>query len=305
MNMSTLSDSRAVVAPSADVERLRDPLERLALILSVLVNLCVVALALAVVFAEPNWLHQHPRIESHIGAFRAIAVAAIVAFPATFLGRHARDAMTRGGGVRVTPTQLPELFEMLVRLSNKLGLDEVPELYVGHLNDDEKPATVIRVHSLGRTAILLDADLLLDKQWKRGLDWISFVLAGQLGAIRLGHYHWWVEMLTAYTKRIPGLRTPLFMAWTYSRDRCAAWAVPDGLRGILLPAVGKDLIWDLDVLEWVSQPVPSGFWGWYGAMVNKTPHLLKRARALYDAGLFDHERDRACQEERRAEGIPT
>jgi hypothetical protein len=305
MNMSTLSDSRAVVAPSADVDRLRDPSERLALILCVLVNLCAVALAIAVVFAESDWLHQHPRIESRIGAFRAIAVAAILAFPATIFGRHARDAMMHGGAVRVTPTQLPELYAALVHACDKLGLDDVPELYLGRLKDDEKPATVIRLHGHGRTAILLDADLLLDKQWKRGLDWISFVVAGQVGAIRLGHYHWWVEMLTAYTKRIPGLRTPLFMAWTYSRDRCAAWAVPDGLRGILMPAVGKDLIWDLDVLEWVSQPVPSGFWGWYGAMTNKTPHLLKRTRALYDAGLFDRERDRACQEVRREEGIPT
>jgi hypothetical protein len=286
--MSAASDS--VGTRGADIERLRDPHELRALVACILANVVVVALAIGILLAGTEWLVGHPRLGHRVETFRVIAIAAVVAFPATVIGRRVSLTAAEGNGVRVSPAHMPELYDELRRACTKLGLDHVPELFLGRVNG--APAAAYSTGA-GRSAIVLDADLLFDKEWQRGIDWIAFVLASAVGAIRLGHTQWWVELTTAYVQRIPGLRTPLFVAWTRSRDRCAAFVVPHGIRGLLIEATGKDAIWDVDVGEFMSQPLDAGFWDVVATMRAKRPTILHRARALYDAGLFDLEKDRA------------
>lgn len=130
-----------------------------------------------------------------------------------------------------------------------LGIDRIPELYIGR--DLKVPARAFTIRG-GRSAVVLDARL-VDKSWTDGLDWLTFVMARALGAIRLGHTQWWVELFTVYARRIPGVRTPLLVKWTLSRDRCGAFVVPDGIRGLLVEAVGNHALTSVDVPAFVTQ----------------------------------------------------
>jgi hypothetical protein len=274
------------------VERLRDPNEPLALALCIFGNVVIVMLAVFVVLAGTEWLVDHPRLGDRVGTFRAIAIAAILAFPATMIGRRSNVPLAHGNAFRVSERQFPALHEELLRACAKLGLDEIPDLYVGRV--EGALATVFSAHGR-RHCIVLDGDKLFDKHWKRGMDWISFILAREVAAIRLGHTHWWVELVTSYAGRVPGVRSPLLIAWARSQDRCAAYVVPEGVRGLVVEVTGKDLIWDFDVIGFVTQPVPSGFWAWLATVRRRRPSIVARAQALYQAGLFDLERDRARQ----------
>jgi hypothetical protein len=298
--MSSISSAATPVrAPDFDVHQLRHPSEQSALLACICANIAVIALAVFVVFAGTEWLHAHPLVHHEVDAFRVVAIAAILMFPAALVGRHVSIDEAHANGILISEKQFPELHAELLRACEKLGLEQIPELYVGHV-----PEGLVKVHSTlypRRHSILIESDWIFDKHWKYGMDWISFTVAGAVGAIRLGHTKWWVEMLTAYAKRIPGLRTPLMMAWTFSRDRCAAHVVPEGVRGLIIVATGKDMIWEVDIAEIMKQHVPTGIWAWLAAVHRKAPHVLTRMRALYQDGFFDYERDLARAARREEE----
>jgi hypothetical protein len=140
--------------------------------------------------------------------------------------------------------------------------------------------------------VVLDADL-FEKTWKDDFDCIAFALANALGTLRLGHTRWWIEVLTAYSVRIPVVKNRILFLWTLSRDRCAADVVPEGIRGLIIHATGKTLIGEVDVgayLDQIDEHEP--VWERIGVVSEPRPTLAMRARALYRCGLFDWERDR-------------
>jgi hypothetical protein len=263
---------------------LRHPSERRALALCILANLFVVAIAIGIVLSGTAWLSLHPRLAEHTHELRIVAIAAVIALPAAFVGRHFAYSEARANGVRATAEAYPELHAALVRISGVLGFERRPELYLGHVEGG--PAMV---HSMfgARPCVVLNAEMLFAKDWAADLPWISFVLASALGALLLGHTHWWIELFTAYARRIPGLRGPLLIAWTYSRDRCAAYAVPEGVRGLLVRVVGKNMVSNIDVASLINQPESRGLWARLSSLRQKAPHLVDRIAALADAGLLE------------------
>lgn len=289
MSSVVTSSPHGAAAPErAGAEWLRCPGENAALALCIASNVVVVALGIAVVLAGSGWLDTHPLIAKRADWIRAIVIAAIVAIPAAPIGRHIRAHAARTNGVRVGEDQFPELHARLLDACRKLGIEAVPELYISRAVD--WPAVAYSVVG-GRSVIVLKAELFA-KHWSENIDALAFVIAGAVGSIRLGHTRWWVELLTVYARRVPGLRTPLLMKWAFSRDRCAAFAVPNGVRGLLLEAVGKDVGPDVDVAAFVRQAErAAGFWELVAALHQKSPELTVRARALYASGFLDWSRD--------------
>jgi hypothetical protein len=286
---TTFSRARAGTA-TGDIEWLRCPGEGAELGACIAANVFIIAIAFNIVVVGSDWLDGHPFVAKHIDSIRALALAGIVALPVLPLSRHVSIHVARDGGVRVGESQFPELYAQLLRACRKLDVSPIPELYISrHI------ATPSAVYSVEwrNSVVVLNADL-FDKSWREGIDWLSFVLAGAIGALRLGHTRWWVELLTGYAGRIPGLRRPLLLKRTYSRDRCAAYVVPEGIRGLLVEAVGKDAVRSVAISDFVKQSKDTlGVWDALGALLQKTPPLTDRARALYDAGLFDERRDLA------------
>jgi hypothetical protein len=121
---------------------------------------------------------------------------------------------------------------------------------------------------------------------------IAFLLARELGSLRQGHTRWWNEALLAYVVRIPLLRRPLRRVRAFSRDRYAAFLVPEGLRGLLVLASGRRQLPNVNVSAWLEQVREyRGFWAELSGAWRETPHVADRVKALYAAGLFRVERD--------------
>jgi hypothetical protein len=293
------ADHRTDGHSSVDVEWLRCPGERAALAGAVAANVFFVGLAWLIILSGSDWLEAHPFIAKHSDWIRALAIAGAVAFPALPLTRHLTLHLARSSGVRVGEGQFEELHEELLRACRKLDIEPVPELYISHRVEGPAEAYSI-VGGRGASMVVLNADLVPTK-WKEGFDWLAFAMAGALGALRLGHTRWWVALLTGYAGRVPGLGAPMRIKRAYSRDRCAAFVVPDGIRGLVVEAVGKDAVENVSIAEFVAQEKGChGVWDSLDTFRLRSPPIPVRARALYDAGLFDMKRDIERDLKRRA-----
>jgi hypothetical protein len=271
------------------IERLRHPHEKLATLAFVLLNLAIVALGWIGLKAGGDWLAQFPRLHLRPQTVQGLTLALVTALPAAVLGRRTHLFVERANGLQVSAAQLPEIHAELHRACDRLGLDEVPELYVRR-----GLGAASRAYSMvgRRSVVVLDGEL-FEKTWKDDFDCIAFALANALGTLRLGHTSWWIEVLTAYSVRIPLLKNRILFIWTLSRDRCAAYVVPDGIRGLIIHATGKTLIGDVDVSAYLDQvKEQEQMWERVGVVSQPRPALTTRARALYRCGLFDWERDR-------------
>lgn len=270
--------------------RLRSPYELPAVVVCMAVNLTLVVFALVLVTAGWEWLESKPLVGERKAELWTVVGFALFALPYAFVGRHAHLVNARGNGVRVSASQMPELHEILERECEALGLTEIPELFVSH----ELDAMASAYSVVGRrSCVVIHAELLFTGAWRSHLDVIAFAIGHGLGALRLGHTRWWLEALTAYAIRIPGLRTPVLEAFTFSRDRCAAFVAPGGVRGLLIQAAGKELIDDVDLRAFLEQARSfGGLWARISGLARRTtPHVCARVRTLYDAGFFDLERD--------------
>jgi hypothetical protein len=229
-------------------------------------------------------------VKCHIDALRTIAIAGILALPATVIGRHMRTYADRGNGILLSSTQLPLCQELLAKACRRLGITELPDLYVVPHSDLETMSGAYSV--VGRRSIIALSPELLGREWEKNERAIAFAIGHAVGALRLGHTRWWFEMLTSYASRIPFIRTPLRAVQAFSRDRCGALVEPDGISGLIIHAAGKELVRQVDVPTFVEQAMRyEGYWTLVAGVNRKRPHLLLRARLLYEAKLFDYERD--------------
>jgi len=113
-----------------------------------------------------------------------------------------------------------------------------------------------------------------------------FLLARELGRLRLGHTHWLDELLIAHVSRIPVLRNPLLHARTFSHDRYGATLVPDGVRGLVVQASGRHLLTIVDVESFLRQArALHGRRSVLGQFKRSTPFLALRIEELDRAGL--------------------
>jgi hypothetical protein len=272
---------------------IRHPRERKVLLLSALANLAIVAAVVAALMFAPDWLKAHPRVHAAAQRVQTAAVLAVLLLPAVAFLRRGRRALLHENSVRLGRDQVPEIFSILESHCRVLGLTRVPELYVSTGATSELSYAMSFVGA--KAAIVLGADLFagLGRIEDRS-DAIAFVLGHELGRLRLGHASWWQELFLGYLKRIPVLRLPLLTVETFSRDRFGALLAPDGIRGLVLQAVGGDLLDDTNVAAYVHQAMegPSR-WSRLASLGRSGPHVSSRVRALYRAGFFQLEADLA------------
>jgi hypothetical protein len=274
---------------------LRHPAEPWLISACIVVNAWIIGAAITLVWFASAWLERHPFVAHHLATLRAIAIAGVLALPATALGRHVRIYADRGNGIRLSPLQMALCHELLVKACRRLGVDDVPELYLVPHSDLE---TISGAYSIlgGRSVVALSPQL-FGGQWEKNEHAIAFAIGHALGAIRLGHTRWWMEMLTAYAVRMPFLRTPIRAVYAFSRDRCGAIVEPNGIRGLIIHVAEKELSRRIDVPSFVEQAMKfRGFWTVLAGMNRRRPHLMLRTRLLYEAKLFDYARDTARSE---------
>jgi hypothetical protein len=275
-----------MTANHLDESQLRHPWEKPIFIASVLLNLAIMLTAIVLADLGADWVSSHPFIHSHIKVIRLLAIAAVLAPPAAVFIRNTRWASVLGNSVRLSPEQLPEIYSLLEKHCMKLGHVEIPELY---LTDKAVSAPSYAFSTWKHHCIALSARL-IERKPEKSHDLLSFLLARELGRLRLGHTNLWYEVLLAYMSRIPYLRNPLTQVQTLSQDRYGAYLEPNPMPGLLILASGRRLIDLVSLQEYLTNVrAYKGIWADLSDLIRQQPHVSYRVRALLNAGLLQIE----------------
>jgi hypothetical protein len=275
--------------PATFDESLRHPKERPVFIATVLLNLALVAGALALGLYGGDWLAGHPRVAKYANGLRVTAIAAVLApFVLTF-ARNRRHASVRANSVQLSRAQFPEIYEEFEQMCATIGMQPPPELYLS--------ANAIKAPSAAYSSwhvdyVVLD-DKFLEANMRTAPDVCRFFLARELGRIRLGHTRWFDDILIAHVTRTPRLANPLMHVRTYSHDRFAMTLAPDSIRGLTALAVGRRLLNQLDVEAFLTQArTVRGWWARAASLGRDTPRVAYRVLELERAGLLRRRSDR-------------
>lgn len=264
-----------------DESKLRHPTERPIFLATVAVNFLLMAVALALTFYQPTWVVHHVLLDKYISILRVVAITALIGIPLVVLNRNRRESQIRGNSVRLSEKQFPEVYEILKDHCRRLGMTEVPELFL--TAGGIEPFSV--TYSSWRENYIVLHQILFDIVESKSIDVVAFTLAHELGAIRLNQTGVWNEMLLTYVSAIKWFRYPLERARTYSRDRYGAALSPTGFRGLLINAVGRRLMDNVDIQDYLAQAFRyRGFWVGINAFFLPKPQVFNRINQLKAAG---------------------
>jgi hypothetical protein len=264
-----------------DESKLRHPSERPIFLATVAMNFLLMAVAIALTFYQPTWVIHHALLDKYISILRVVAITALIGIPLVVLNRNRRESAIRGNSVRLSEKQFPEVYAILKDHCRRLGMSEVPELFL--TAGGIAPFSV--TYSSWHENYIVLHQILFDIVESKSIDVVAFTLAHELGAIRLNQTALWNEMLLTYVSAIKWLRNPLERARTYSRDRYGAALSPTGFRGLLINAVGRRLMDEVDIPDYLAQArAYGGFWSGINAFFEPKPQVFNRLRELKDAG---------------------
>ena len=198
----------------------------------------------------------------------------------------------RAQGVRITPEQFPEVYDMWQTMASALRMKRVPELYTvngdGVLNAFAACVPGFRYFSTVNSDIL-EACL-------RNQDWetLKFILGHELGHMKLGHVTWWWFLLTVMGN-LPGVNyifgLPLSRAREYSCDKIGqAFAADDAYKGLTMIGAGKHLYNQLNTqAHLVESTERRGFWMTVSNFFSTHPIVNWRINAVrrgHNGGIF-------------------
>lgn len=209
---------------------------------------------------------------SIIGALYAAMIAVFLFFAHVVFITH-----IRGSGVRLGPEQFPELWDRVVALSRKAGLDAPPEAYLvqagGSLN--AFATKLFRGRMIVLFAELLDA--CGDDEGARDM-----VIGHELAHLKLGHLDWF--WLTAPARFMPFLGHAYSRACEYSCDRWGTALCGDrdgAMRGLAILAAGGARGAKVNLQAFVAQrqSLDTG-WMTVGSWLSGYPPLSARIEAI-------------------------
>ena len=265
--------------------RLRDPYEIPLYILSVLVNLLIIALILAgaLLLGVLNTLAGEPLSGPVVDAIRVAFVALLLLVPGLIVYRQLTRAGVRGSAVRLSRRQFPAIHAVKEDFARRLGLKRDPEIY---LMSGNGALNAFAASTFGYDFVVIHSEL-FSNTYERNKDALAFIVGHELGHLRLGHTRLWYQLSTAYVDRVPLLRGFLSRAREYSCDRHGAYLAPQGEEGLVLLAAGRYVYKQVDVEELLEQARRfRGFWPVVAQLPQSHPFAVRRVRALYDLGFF-------------------
>jgi hypothetical protein len=205
----------------------------------------------------------------------------LVGIPLLVLNRNRRESSIRGNSIRVSASQFPEVYAVLLDHCRRLGMRDLPELFISSASI--QPYS--RAFSSWRENYIVLHQIVFDIDDRKTMDVVAFLIAHELGAIRLNQTAVWNEMLLTYLSAIKWLRHPLERVRTFSRDRYGATLSPTGFRGLLINAIGRRLMDHVDLDDFFAQMrTYGGFWSGLNIFFEPRPQVLTRLRRLRQAG---------------------
>jgi Zn-dependent protease with chaperone function len=276
--------------------RLRDPYEIPLYIVSVLVNLLIIALILAgVLFLSfVNALAGEPLSGSMVDAIRVAFVALLLLVPGLVVYRQLTRAGVRGSAVRLSRQQFPDIHAVKEDFSRKLRLERDPEIY---LMSGNGTLNAFAASTFGYDFVVIHSEL-FSNTYEKNKDALAFIIGHELGHLRLGHTRLWYQLSTAYVDRVPLLGGFLSRAREFSCDRHGAYLAPQGEEGLVLLAAGRYVYKQVDVEELLEQARHfRGFWPVVAQLPQSHPFAVRRIRTLYGLGFFEAPAEKLTSED--------
>ena len=265
--------------------QLRNPYEIPLYIVSVLVNLLIIALILAgvLLLSLLNVLAGEPLSGPTVEAIQVAFIALLLLVPGLVVYRQLTRAGIRGSAVKLSRRQFPDIYAVKEEYSRRLRLRREPEIY---LMSGNGVLNAFAASTLGYDFIVVHSEL-FSNTYDKNKDALAFIIGHELGHLRLGHTRLWYQLSTAYVDRVPLLGGFLSRARELSCDRHGAYLAPQGEEGLVLLAAGRYVYKQVDVEELLEQARHfRGFWPVVAQLPQSHPFTVLRIRALYDLGFF-------------------
>ena len=203
----------------------------------------------------------------------------ILATPAVlYFVRGLTYGRQRANGVKMSPTQFPEGYWLVVEAAQRFGLDQIPDAYVVLGNGQ------INAFSSGhgfRRYVVVYSDLFEIGGQARDPEALAFVIGHEVGHIAAGHASYW-RQLSQLAMKIPFLGQTLQRSMEYTADNYGYALRPTGARraiGVL--SAGKYLLRAVDFDSMADRAgSETGFFVWLANMWSSHPVNTWRASAL-------------------------
>src|SRR5215208_5662082 len=273
--------------------QLRDPYEIPLYVLSVLVNLLIIALILvgASLLGYLNALAGEPLSDPVVEGIQVAFVALLLLVPGLVLYRQLTRAGIRGSAVRLSRRQFPDIYAVKEDFARRLRLKREPEIY---LMSGNGVLNAFAASTFGYDFVVIHSEL-FSNTYEKNRDALAFILGHELGHLRLGHTRLWYQLSTAYVDRVPLLGGFLSRAREFSCDRHGAYLAPRGEEGLVLLAAGRYVYKEVDVGELLEQAQRfQGFWPVVAQLPQSHPFTVRRLKVLYDAGVFEASAENAA-----------
>ena len=215
-----------------------------------------------------------------LGTFGLALIYVLLGFIGYVFAQSAVIAWIKGTAVKVSPGQLPGLYERFRFCCDKLGIqkEKEPEIYLLHGNGI---FNAFATRFFGRNFVVLLSDIVDAMQEQP--EGINFYIGHELGHIRRGH-------LTGHIWRMPVLWLPLLGA-AYSRakeytcdlhGRACCASAEAAARALVALAAGARQWQQVSLGDYVKQIRGNGgFWGSFHELIGGYPWLTKRvARSI-------------------------
>ncbi|SOJ55269.1 Protease HtpX [Mycobacterium simulans] len=184
----------------------------------------------------------------------------------------------RANGVKMSPTQFPEGYWLVVEAAQRFGLSEVPDAYVVLGNG------LINAFSSGhgfRRYVVVYSDLFEIGGQARDPEALAFVIGHEVGHIAAGHASYW-RQLSQLAMKVPFLGATLSRSMEYTADNYGYAFRPSGAgRTIGVLSAGKYLLRSVSFDGMADRAgTETGFFVWLANMLSSHPVNTWRAAAL-------------------------
>ena len=196
-----------------------------------------------------------------------------------YIARAILYAQQRVRGIRMSPTQFPEGYQMVVEAARAAGLRRVPDAYVisgnGTLN------AFAAGHGF-RRYICVYSDMFEVGGKTRDPEALRYVIGHEVGHIAAGHVSYFRLLFTNSFMRLPVVGQALSRAQEYTADNFGYRLSPDGARGgMKVLAGGKYLNKQVNFDEFADRAVTDGGLAvWFVNLISSHPVLTWRAHAI-------------------------
>ncbi|WP_143468005.1 M48 family metallopeptidase [Kocuria massiliensis] len=198
-----------------------------------------------------------------------------------FFSRGMLYGQMRLTGVRITPTQFPEAYKMLVEAARAHGLRRVPDAYVVLGNG------MINAFASGhghRRFVAIYSDLFEIGGEARDPDALRFIIGHEVGHIAAGHVSYFRLLGISAFQNVPFLSSILSRAQEYTADNFGFRYCPSGAEGTIRTlSAGKYLNKEVNFQELADRAVyERGLFTWLANLNMSHPATTWRAHALRD-----------------------